>query len=163
MSEPKVIDSFAGEYAFLSNFYDAIIHFGAFTYLNSEAAFQAQKCISESDKQQFCELPPGKAKRLGRKVLLRNDWEDVKDEVMYRVVLAKFSQHPTLAQQLYDTRDAELIEGNDWNDTYWGVCNGVGENKLGKILMKVRSDLPQLTRKLFDTPVEGGYSSVFKI
>ena len=82
--------------------------------------------------------------------MLRKDWEQVKDDIMYEVVRAKFIQHPILAQQLLDTRDAELIEGNNWGDTYWGVCNGYGKNMLGRILMRVRDELSTRTRQLFE-------------
>ena len=81
------------------------------------------------------------AKRLGRRVRLRSDWEQVKYDVMLDVVRAKFNQHPDLAQKLLATGDEELVEGNDWGDTYWGVCNGRGKNMLGKILMRVRAEL----------------------
>lgn len=140
MDTPKVIDCFDGEYAFLSNFYPVVVHFGQHTYLNSEAAFQAQKCVHEYEMRQFCGLPAGKAKRLGRKVQLRSDWERIKDDIMYQVVRAKFSQHPNLWWQLRATEDAELIEGNTWGDRYWGAVNGVGENKLGRILMRIRAE-----------------------
>lgn len=107
MEAPKKIDCFDGEYRFLSNFSNDIVHFKGLLFLNSEAAFQAQKCVVEEDKRQFCDLQPGRAKRLGRKVMLRKDWEQVKDDIMYEVVRAKFLQHPALAQQLLDTRDAD--------------------------------------------------------
>jgi ribA/ribD-fused uncharacterized protein len=84
---------------------------------------------------------PGKAKRAGRNLQLRHDWEKVKYDVMLDIVFAKFYQHPELAAKLLATGDAELIEGNWWNDTTWGVCNGVGSNWLGRILMMVRARL----------------------
>ena len=86
-------------------------------------------------------LNPSEAKRLGRRMRLRSDWEQVKYDVMLDVVRAKFNQHPDLAQKLLATGDEELVEGNDWGDTYWGVCNGRGKNMLGKILMRVRAEL----------------------
>ena len=60
---------------------------------------------------------------------------------MQEIVQAKFEQNPVLAKWLLNTGDAKLIEGNTWNDRYWGVCAGIGQNKLGKILMKVRDNL----------------------
>ena len=83
------------------------------------------------------------SKRAGRRVKLRKDWEEVKLRIMEEVVRAKFLQHPDLANKLIDTGDEELIEGNCWNDRFWGVDirTGIGENNLGKILMKVRSEL----------------------
>ena len=137
------IDIFRGTYFFLSNFYEAPVEYGGLRYLNNEAAFQAQKCLTEEEKQGFTQLPPNKAKRLGRQVVLRSDWEQVKVGIMEEIVRAKFTQNTDLRNQLLATRDAELVEGNNWNDTFWGVhlSNGKGENHLGQILMKVRSEL----------------------
>jgi ribA/ribD-fused uncharacterized protein len=135
-----IIASFNGKYRFLSNFYNSDITFKNITYKNAEAAFHAQKIFGEGRKE-FADLNPSDAKRLGRRVLLRKDWEEVKDGIMYEIVQAKFEQNPVLAKRLLDTGDAELIEGNTWNDRYWGVCAGIGQNKLGKILMRVRDNL----------------------
>ena len=107
--------------------------------MNSEAAFQAQKCPSRI--LEFIDLPPNKAKSLGRKVHLRPDWDQVKDQIMYEICKCKFTQNPTLKLMLIKTSDQELIEGNYWKDTYWGVCKGIGQNKLGKILMRLREEL----------------------
>ena len=74
-------------------------------------------------------------------LVLRGDWEQVKFDVMERCVRYKFAHHPELRDKLLATGDAYLEEGNDWGDTIWGVSNGVGENRLGKILMKVRGEL----------------------
>ena len=81
------------------------------------------------------------AKALGRKIELRPDWDSVKDIVMYDVCKLKFTTHTDLKEKLLSTGDAELIEGNYWGDVYWGVCNGIGKNKLGKTLMRIRSEL----------------------
>lgn len=139
MNTKKQIDSFKGKYYFLSNFYERKVVCFGLAFKNSEAAFQAMKCPERM--KEFCELSASDAKALGRRVQLRPDWEEVKESVMYGVCYAKFSQNEDLVQRLIDTGDAELIEGNDWNDTTWGVCNGVGENKLGKILMSLRLTL----------------------
>lgn len=130
------IDKFEGQYSFLSNFYEVPVTYEGITYQNSEAAFQAQKCPERACE--FENLDPSSAKRLGRKVSLRSDWEAVKYNVMWQIVYAKFSQNPILTQKLIDTYPATLIEGNWWKDTYWGVCNGVGSNKLGIILSDIR-------------------------
>ncbi|MGX8680786.1 MAG: NADAR family protein, partial [bacterium] len=83
------------------------------------------------------------AKKKGRRVLLRDDWEQVKDRIMEEIVLAKFQQNPELKAQLLATGDAMLEEGNQWHDDYWGVDlrTGRGQNRLGRILMKVRLEL----------------------
>lgn len=71
------------------------------------------------------------------------DWEEVKDKVMYEIVLAKFTQNPDLKEKLLATGDEHLEEGNTWGDTTWGTVNGIGENRLGIILMKVRKELQE--------------------
>lgn len=80
------------------------------------------------------------AKRLAHKFNRREDWEQVKDDIMLELLRIKFNQEP-LKVLLLSTKEAELIEGNTWGDVYWGVCNGIGQNKLGKLLMQVRSEL----------------------
>lgn len=133
-----IINSFKDEYAFLSNFYESKFIYNGKMFRNSEAAFQAQKCPEREDE--FLTLNAFEAKKLGRQVTLREDWEDVKDLIMAEVLEAKFNYNPSLKQMLIDTKDVKLVEGNTWNDIYWGVCKGVGENKLGKILMMLREE-----------------------
>jgi ribA/ribD-fused uncharacterized protein len=132
------IDRFEGKYYFLSNFYECPITYKGLTFTNTEAAFHAQK--NEYRAREFCHLNPSQSKQLGRKVQLRPDWETVKYDIMYEICKAKFEQHPDLKEQLLATGDAYLEEGNTWNDRCWGVCNGVGENNLGKILMRIRDE-----------------------
>ena len=134
-----MIASFENEYSFLSNFFEFDVTYNGITFKNNEAAFQAQKCPSRINE--FVNLPPNKAKRLGRKVDLRSDWDQVKDQIMYEICKCKFTQHPILKFMLINTYGHTLVEGNWWNDTYWGVCKGVGQNKLGKILMRIREEL----------------------
>lgn len=135
-----LINSFRGKYFFLSNFYPCQVKYDGITYKNSEAAFQAQKVLDKKERQQFADLEPLDAKKLGKKVSLRGDWEKVKVEIMYSVVKAKFEQNSYLSRQLIDTNDAKLVEGNSYHDIFWGIDmdSGIGENYLGRILMKVR-------------------------
>ena len=163
--ERDSIDLFREEYAFLSNFYFAYVHFEGITYFNSESAYQAQKCADPADRKQFAELTADEAKRLGGKIIQRPDWEQVKLPLMERIVGAKFTQNPYLAKYLLETGDKVLKEGNRWGDIYWGVDlkNGNGENHLGKILMELRSELRKngipdaetVTEKQRFVPVEG--------
>lgn len=140
-----IIDSFRGKCAFLSNFYTCAVSVTVgnetLTFQNTEAAFQAMKDVSKA--KEFCWLGPGEAKRKGRRVNLRTDWESVKDDVMRTVLRCKFTQNPELADMLIATGNAELIEDNTWNDRYWGVCNGKGKNRLGQLLMELRTELTQ--------------------
>lgn len=136
-----MIDSFREEYYFLSNFYHVDVEYDGIVYKNTEAAFQAQKVLDDNEKLLFSDLYPREAKKLGRRIKLRKDWNDVKDNYMYEICKAKFTQHEDLAEKLLETGDEELVEGNTWNDTYWGVCNGKGKNQLGKTLMRIREEL----------------------
>lgn len=138
-----MITEFRGKYYFLSNFYQAPVMFEGLLYRNCESAFQSAKTLDKEQRKQFCEIDPSTAKKKGRSIILRNDWEKIKDKVMEDVVRDKFTRNKDLKNKLLATGERELIEGNTWNDTYWGVCREKGENKLGKILMKVRSELQE--------------------
>ena len=135
----NAIDKFEGEYRFLSNFYERQVTIDGLTFENTEAAFHSYK--RPSRREEFVGLTAKEAKRLGRSVTLRDDWEEIKNNVMYAVCMAKFTQHEDLKQKLLATGDATLIEGNYWYDTYWGVCKGEGYNWLGIILMNIRDRL----------------------
>lgn len=135
----NVINSFRKQYYFLSNFYMAPVTYNGCTFKNNEAAFQAQKCPNEM--KAFCNMDPSEAKRYGRRVTLRKDWENVKFTIMYDIVYAKFTQNQDLKVKLLATGNAHLEEGNTWGDKTWGTVNGVGQNCLGKILMDVREYL----------------------
>lgn len=134
----KDIDSFRDQYFFLSNFYLCKIMYNGLDYGSAEAAFQAQKCIDPKDQLPFTTMTPGQAKKYGKKVKLREDWEEVKVDIMKEVVKAKFDQHPELKQRLIGTGNTQLTECNKWHDYFWGVCNGKGKNMLGRILMDLR-------------------------
>lgn len=146
---------FDGEYAFLSNFYDSPIEFMTVDGKKMiaptvEHAFQAEKAMFSAEQEAILKADtPSRAKRLGRHVLLRPDWEDVKDQAMEEFVSRKF-QLPELRDKLLATGNANLVEGNTWHDSVWGICtcskcinnpNIKGQNKLGKILMKVRDSI----------------------
>lgn len=136
-----MIDKFTGEYFFLSNFYKANVIYCGIRYTNNEAAFQSMKVKNDKDRDKFTNLDPSSAKKLGRNIDLREDWEDIKFDIMHQICTNKFNQNEDLKQKLLATGDKYLIEGNNWKDTYWGVYNGVGENNLGIILMNVRENL----------------------
>ena len=141
-----MIKNFEGEYAFLSNFYFSPMIIDNVVYTTNEHFFQAMKSLNLKERQAIVLAPtPGKAKRLGRKVSLRKDWEDIKEEVMLTGLRHKFS-NPELRKKLLATGNEELIEGTTWHDNYWGICDceacgGQGKNRLGKLLMQVREEL----------------------
>jgi ribA/ribD-fused uncharacterized protein len=137
------VHCFRNEYRFLSNFWEAPVSYKGLTYQSAEAAFQAQKCQNEAEKEQFTVLRSNEAKRLGRYVQLRPDWENVKLPIMEEIVRAKSTQNEDLKQLLLATGELVLEEGNTWGDTFWGVDAQTreGRNHLGKILMRIRKEL----------------------
>ena len=146
--EPKlqVVDSFKGDYEKFSNFYPCIVHYEGLNFPTVEHAFVAAKTRDRMFRSKIAHLlaeEAGKAKRMGRKIILRRDWDLMKVSVMYRLLMQKFSfdEFKTL---LLSTEDADIIEGNYWHDNFWGDCyckkciDIPGKNQLGKLLMKIR-------------------------
>jgi len=138
-----MIDNLQG--TFLSNFYETNIEWYDRTYRNAESIFQAMKSGDPSVHLKFTNLTGREAKALGKQIKMREEWNDIKLLVMKDILIKKFS-NPELAILLANTGEQEIIEGNTWNDTYWGVCNGIGSNHLGKILMEIRSSYPLKAR-----------------
>jgi len=136
-----MIDNFMGEYRFLSNFHPAKITYDGIEYPSTEHAYQAHKTLDLKERIKISKLPScGQARRYGNTITLRPDWDEVKYKIMEDVTKLKY-QDLELRAKLLNTKDEELIEGNHWGDVYWGVCNGVGQNNLGKILMNLRTEL----------------------
>lgn len=138
-----MIHAFRGQHRFLSNFYLARVRLDGVQYPTVEHAYQAAKTTDEEERKKIRTAgSPGEAKKMGRRVTIRPDWTEIRIQVMTDLVRQKFAQEP-YRSLLLRTGHCELIEGNRWNDTFWGVCNGVGENHLGKILMQIRGELRQ--------------------
>lgn len=141
MTVIKVIDSFDGKYRFLSNFApcNEPIFYEGVAYATTEHAYQAAKTLDKDLRNQIKQCKhAGQAKRLGKKVPIRKDWDDIKLKVMADLLKQKFRKGSFLGHMLDSTGDATLIEGNTWGDTFWGVCNEVGTNYLGRLLMVLR-------------------------
>lgn len=142
---PSRITRFSGEHEFLSNFSPSRVEWMGLEVPTIEHAFQLAKTREPAEREKIARTPtPGGAKRLGRRVTLRPGWEESKRAVMAALLMQKFTRHRRLAQALISTGVAELVEGNNWGDTFWGVCDGRGENELGRQLMAVRSQLNSL-------------------
>lgn len=151
MNQKGRICFFRGKYDFLSNFKECrIIDFEGNEFTSAEAMFQSYKTIDPEERKKFTKMNPKQAKAAGRKVQLREDWEDIKFDIMWYVVYQKFTQNDDLCKLLIKTGNADLIEGNNWHDSYWGMCfkkvpckDGDyeilhGENRLGLILRQIR-------------------------
>jgi ribA/ribD-fused uncharacterized protein len=145
----RAITRFDGTYAFLSNFFEDPIFLSVSEHdpfygewPSAEHLFQAFKCKYKIDIPRIRSTrTPAQAKRLGHRVELRPDWEDIKIAIMRNVLCWKFSADSTLAGWLLSTGRAELIEGNNWGDRFWGQVNGRGHNMLGELLMERRGVL----------------------
>ena len=146
------VEEFNGEYRFLSNFWPAPLEYEGLTYPSSEAAYQAAKTLDPALRLPFTTMTPGKAKRSGKNLLLREDWKEVICQIMHDILVIKFHTYPELMELLCDTYPGILVEGNTWGDTFWGVCKGEGENHLGRILMALRDRTikERITSGMFD-------------
>lgn len=143
------IRGFFGDYRWLSNFHECPVVFDGIMYQSSEAAYMAAKTLDKNIRREIIALPPKEARKLGRSIVLRPNWEEIKLDVMFLVVFDKFSRNPELKQKLINTEKTYLEEANAWGDRFWGVSykgfdgklmlTGIGENNLGKILMRIRS------------------------
>jgi len=137
------VEGFFKEHRFLSNFHKAaFIDKDGREWATTEHYYQAKKS-NDFQLQEECRLLPlGEVKRWGRNVEMRSDWESgVKDRVMLEALIYKFTQHDDLKEKLLATSERHLEETNWWKDTYWGVYDGSGQNKLGLLLMGLRNDI----------------------
>ena len=155
------INGFFGDYRFLSNFHLCDVYFEGMLYPSSEHAYMASKSTNYYERAEFSYYPPSRqdklglyqppknpisckeARNLGQTIALRPNWEEIKYDMMLAIVFDKFWRNKDIQKKLIDTGDRYLEETNHWNDTYWGFSwqKNVGQNKLGKILMKVRECL----------------------
>lgn len=140
---------FRNEYAFLSNFAPCTVNFEGLAYPNVECAFQAAKTLDVNARIPFTKCKANEAKKLGRKIQLRDDWEFIKLDIMDRLLEEKFPSNPAHANYNYSRKlmdlgeNLNIVEENTWHDNFWGSCicpkcNGKGKNMLGKALMKRR-------------------------
>lgn len=140
---PDMIDKFKGEYDFLSNRFHWRFEWQGLEYGSAEAAFQASKCTDESERKTFLTCSSEKAVLKGKDIVPSPDWEDARVRIMESIIRAKFEQNPILMRRLKETGTRLLINGNNKQETYWGVdlYSWQGENHLGQILMKIRNGL----------------------
>lgn len=148
------IDNFSGRYGFLSNFHQsqfvALFWDGTLVRLvpTVEHAFQAAKAKTVGELEYVLAAgTPGEAKKRGRTIEMRPDWDGIKMQIMHQFVSAKFNQSYELMLRLLATGKEYLREGNTWHDQIWGdcqcgrsACYYSGENRLGTTLMAVRKE-----------------------
>lgn len=163
----RAVRRFLGADRYLSNMYYAAVAWGdAVTPLRlwplNELPYVLAKTLSPETRAAGTELfrrveeaKPGAGaaaiNRWGKELVLRPDWDRAKDAVMLALVRDKFARNAELKALLFATGNGLIEEGNDWGDLYWGVAlrgnpgrgikPGDGQNKLGRILMRVRDEL----------------------
>ncbi len=131
----------------LTNYFLCDVKIDGMIFSSSEAAYHAQKFLDEDIKKIMTKLTPDESKHVSRELarFVRNDWENIKYDLMKKVVLQKFKQNPLCLKELIETGNLELIEDTTgWHDNIWGECtcdeckNIQHQNLLGKILMEIR-------------------------
>lgn len=137
-----MIDRFKDDHAFLSNFYRVHVTLDGVVYPSVENAYMAAKTLDTEQRRAFETCSASEAKAMGRLLQLRPDWEEVKLDVMKKLLIEKF-EYEHMKEKLLATKGHELVEGNFWGDTFYGVCNGVGQNHLGRMLMEIRDNISE--------------------
>lgn len=139
-----MIREFRGKYRDLSNFSPHSVALDGVCYPTVEHAYQAAKTLDPFEREYIRMAPtPGKAKRRGRLVVLREDFFNLRVPIMHSLVLKKVLKHSDIRKLLISTAGEEIYEGNTWNDMFWGVSlpEMKGLNNLGKIYMEIRESL----------------------
>lgn len=140
-----IITSFTGEYNFLSNNYVRPVTYNGLTFRCAASAYEAQKNLEKA--KLFVELGPVEARQLGMSVKLREDWKEVREDIMYRILMNKFEDSEYMADKLKQLDGDILINGNRCHSNFWGVCSCPTclfrdrKNMLGVLLMKVRDQI----------------------
>lgn len=141
MNDRQITD-FSEQYSFLSNLYPSPMVIDGRYYQTVEHAFHAAKAKNEEDAKlvRQCESA-SQAKRLGKQMPVRDNWEEIQLTVMKRLLLVKFCANRQLSKKLLETGDAPIVYSNNDGDWYWGKFQGNGENNIGTLLMQVRDIL----------------------
>ncbi len=176
---PQVIDSFTGQYAALSLIHRCGFFFEGDEYHSAAAAIEAAKILNRPDRISFIgwNCKPWKVRTMGKGISaywIRPDWKIAEEPVMLEIQRSKFSW-PDMRKVLLSTEDAELIYGNVCHDNIWGVCKcrtvppaqrkygigarctGAGDNRLGRILMRVREECKAVMEADPEVERGGGY------
>lgn len=141
-----MITEFQGEYRWLSNHVPCVVEYDGHKFPTVEHAYVYSKTVTPEEQEAFLierdNMSPGEAKKIGKMLTLRPDWEQVRLGIMLDLTRQKYS-YGYFRNKLLETGDQEIVEGNTWGDRFWGKYNGEGENQLGRIIMQVRDELRQ--------------------
>lgn len=144
---------FFEDYRFLSNFHMCDVMYDGVFWPSSEHAYMVAKCknirknisneniYNDYGISRIQNMTCSEVRKWGQTVELRNDWEQIKEAIMLQINLDKYIRNHDVREKLLATGQKALIEANSWNDSYWGfdVDKQRGSNKLGNILMQVRT------------------------
>lgn len=136
------IKGFNGEYRWLSNFWPSPFTFNGFTWPTVEHAYVCHKAIPSRlipTATKVLEMTAGQAKRYGRTINIREDFDMIKLYLMQSLQFRKYDENAELLEKLLETGDCNIEETNAWSDQFWGVSEGYGANHLGRIIMGVRT------------------------
>lgn len=142
-----MIPQFVGPYAFLSNAYPVKVTLDGLTFPSVENAYQAAKTLDVEKRLQFTVCTATYARKLGTQLPRRPDWEQIREDILYKLLKQKFQKGTPLAQQLVKTGDAYLCDINNTHSTYLGACICARcvytkhHNALGELLMRIREEL----------------------
>jgi ribA/ribD-fused uncharacterized protein len=141
---------------FLSNYYitkfNSAYQDNVFEWNNAEQYYQANKFpINSNDFDKIClkSFPRGAYEMGNNLVGIKENWEEIKEEVMYEALILKFKQNKIIEDKLIATGDEELVY-NCSEDFYWGIGDGTGKNRLGALLMQLRKELVEEPGKIED-------------
>ena len=141
----NAILGFFGKYGFLSGFCRCTLKIEwkgeIFDFTCIDEAYNARRTFDIDVQKTFQSIGPREATRKARDMKRRPGWRSARVEIMTNLVREKFRQNEGLAILLLNTGDAHLENTNRWGDKFWGVCDGEGQNNLGKILMEVRDEM----------------------
>ena len=137
---PDSINRFNGEYDFLSNRFPCRVLWEGLEYRSAEAAFQASKCHDEKERKVYAGCTTDKAILKGKDQTPYLGWEEDQLGIMESILWAKFEMNPSLMQKLVGTGNSVLLNGNNKQETFWGIdlYSWIGENHLGRIIMNIR-------------------------
>jgi len=149
LDTPERVCFYEQDFYVLSNFSGFTLQWRGLRFDTLEAAYHWEKFpgskLGRSETARAIRLAPSahEAFQIAQKFRLfrRDDWDDVKVDIMRQLLRAKVEQHEYVERKLLATGDRELVE-NSWRDDYWGWGpNRDGQNVLGKLWMEIRSEV----------------------
>lgn len=139
------ITDFSNQYSFLNNDHICLVHYDGLLYASVTHAFQAARTLSESTREQISKIHDIETMyELVENIEDPPEWNKNRVRIMEILIRDKFRRNHILRQRLSETGTAQLqnsYQESSPSNLFWGTINDRGDNTIGKILMKVRSDI----------------------